>query len=295
MGRLGAGLPHQLHRAADWARWFAADRTGSPGACGPQPGVPPRNRAGPPPSEPDQPNEPNGRDRLNGLDEPDEPGGLHGRSRHRPRRPSASAGRSAVDRGRSRSWSSWAPRVRRHRRVLAHRSPSSTPRSVSACRADRRARPGADVRGHDGAGAHPRVSQRGHPCWHPQPRGRARGQRTGRRRRPDRPRRPGGVSGVTRRRRREASACSRLCRSDGLDELECGVGGIPQGGELFERPEPGCEPERSGLRIALIDSGRTQLVTCRNSTPSAARRRSTRRSMSRPMPCRWYAGLTAIR
>ena len=67
--------------------------------------------------------------------------------------------------------------------------------------ADRRAGPGADVRGHDGAGAHPRVPQRGHPCWHPQPRGRARGQGTGRRRRPDRPRRPGGVSGVTRRRR----------------------------------------------------------------------------------------------
>ena len=54
----------------------------------------------------EQPNEPNGRDRLNGLDEPDEPGGLHGRSSHRPRRPSASAGRwrsTADGRGRGRA------------------------------------------------------------------------------------------------------------------------------------------------------------------------------------------------
>ena len=115
---------------------------------------------------------------------PNEPSGLHGRSSHRPRRPSASAGRSAVDRGRSRSWSSWAPRVRRHRRALARRSPSSTPRSVSTgwgrppCRTwRRRPRPRRSR-------SSPRVPQRGHPRWHPQPRGRARGQGTGRRRVP---------------------------------------------------------------------------------------------------------------
>ena len=77
------------------------------------PGVPPRNSPGLPPHE------------LY------EPGGLDGRSSRRPRRPSASAARSAVDRGRSRSWSSCALRVRRHRRPPAHRPSSSTPRSVS--------------------------------------------------------------------------------------------------------------------------------------------------------------------
>ena len=73
--------------------------------------------------------------------------------------------------------------------------------------------------------AHPRVPQRGHPCWHPQPRGRARGQRTGRRRRPDRPRRPGGVSDVTRRRRREASACARYVDATVLTSWSAGLEG----------------------------------------------------------------------
>ena len=132
-------------RGQQWAGWepaslisFIEQRTGLDGSPATAPARPARAVRSrrpaaqrPRPAAKRTPNEPNGRDRLNGLDEPNEPSGLHGRSSHRPRRPSASAGRSAVDRGRSRSWSSWALRVRRHRRALARRSPSSTPRSVS--------------------------------------------------------------------------------------------------------------------------------------------------------------------
>ena len=37
-----------------------------------------------------------------------------------------------------------------------------------------------------------------------------------------------------------------------------GLEGSHNGGTLFERPEPGGEPEQSGLRVSLMDSGRTQ-------------------------------------
>ena len=75
-------------------------------------------------------NEPNGRHGLTGW-RAVRAKRARGRSSHRLRRLSASAARSAVDRGDRARGRAGRARMRRHRRPPARRPPSSTPRSVS--------------------------------------------------------------------------------------------------------------------------------------------------------------------
>src|SRR5829696_492005 len=60
---------------------------------------------------------------------------------------------------------------------------------------------------------------------------------------------------------------------NGLDELESGVGRIPQRWELFERSKAAGEPERTGPRVALVHPSRAERLHLKKLHPVSGQTR----------------------